>query len=334
MKEREKIVVFGGGSWGTALAVLLARKGFQVRLAVRSKGQRESMQKKKENRKYLPGIRLPMRLTVVPIEKKSFEDAMAVIFAIPSHALRDALQETYSFLPEIPFLFAIKGIEEENLAFIDEVVQDVFQEKERMAFLAGPSFALEVAKEQPTAVVVSSHTPQTAQFFQDLLSTPTFRVYTTEDVRGTLVGGAVKNVIAIAVGISDGMELGHNARAALITRGLSEIMRFGKKLGANPLTLAGLSGLGDLVLTCTGDLSRNRRLGMAIAQGKTLDEALKEIQMVAEGVKTAKALHFLAKEHKVDMPISEQVYAILYENKSPKEALDELMSRPLKAEYI
>ncbi|MGA2193563.1 MAG: NAD(P)H-dependent glycerol-3-phosphate dehydrogenase, partial [Nitrospirota bacterium] len=232
------------------------------------------------------------------------------------------------------FVSATKGIENDTLMTMGEVMEDVLPKKfhGRLAFISGPSFAKEVIKKMPTAVSVASHDPAAAKRIQEAFNTEYFRVYTNPDIMGVELGGALKNVIAIAAGCSDGLGFGHNTRAALITRGLAEIARLGMAMGANPLTFSGLSGMGDLVLTCTGELSRNRTVGYKLGQGIKLKEILDEMKMVAEGVKTTKAAYGLSKKHGVTMPITEQVYSLLYEGKGPKQVVRELMTRDLKSE--
>jgi glycerol-3-phosphate dehydrogenase (NAD(P)+) len=261
--------------------------------------------------------------------------AIAVVAVVPSHGMRQAMAEAARFIgPRVPVVSASKGIEQESLALMSDVLLQVLPEENRprLAFLGGPSFAKEVMLGQPTAVSVASLDPGVARQVQGLFATDRFRVYTTDDVVGVEVGGAVKNVIAIAAGAGDGLGFGHNTRAAIITRGLAEISRLALRKGANPLTLAGLSGLGDLVLTCTGDLSRNRTVGIELGKGRSIAEILGSMKQVAEGVKTAQSVRDLARKYGVEMPITEQVYRMLYEGQSAGDALSELMGRALRAE--
>ena len=261
--------------------------------------------------------------------------ARTVVVVVPTEGNRPLLEQLAPLVPEgVPVVSATKGIEQGTLMLVSEIFEDVFRAERHgaLTYLGGPSFAREVAAGVPTAVSVAGHDEAMRTRVQELFNTPRFRVYTTPDVIGVEVGGALKNVIAIAAGVADGMGLGHNTRAALITRGLAELSRLAMKLGADPLTLAGLSGMGDLVLPCTGDLSRNRRVGMGLGRGQKLAEILDELGMVAEGVKTAKSAHELATRRDVEMPITDEIHAILYEDKPAREALVALMTRPLKDE--
>jgi glycerol-3-phosphate dehydrogenase (NAD(P)+) len=313
----------------------VADQGHQVRLWSRRAEHASAIEAAKENLTYLPGFTLPDNLMASSSIEEVVRDAEFVISVVPTHGTREVITRSLPFLPsDIPIIAATKGIENETLLLVSDIFRDVLPKDQHrcLAFLGGPSFAKEVAAGVPTAVCVGSHDPQIGEAAQNLLSTDRFRVYTTEDVIGVELGGALKNVVAIAAGIADGLGCGHNTRAALITRGLAEIGRLASTLGANPMTLAGLSGMGDLVLTCTGDLSRNRRVGLEIGRGKKLQEVLDGMQMVAEGVRTTKSAYQLAKREGVDMPIAEQVYAMLYEDKPPVQAVANLMTRPPRAE--
>ena len=330
-----EVAVLGAGSWGTALAKHLADQGHRVRLWARRPEQAEHMQVHRENPDYLRGAELPPTLMATSDLQAALEGTSAVVVVVPTEANRSLLEQALAHVPAgAPVVSATKGIEQGTLRLVSGIFEDVFppDRHSMLTYLGGPSFAKEVALGVPTAVSVAGHDEVVRQQVQALFNTPRFRVYTTSDVIGVEVGGALKNVVAIAAGVADGMGLGHNTRAALITRGLAELSRLAMKLGADPLTLAGLSGMGDLVLTCTGDLSRNRRVGMGLGQGKSLAEILDELGMVAEGVKTAKSAHELAEREGVDMPIVREVHAILYEDKPAREALVALMTRPLKDE--
>ena len=332
----EKIAVIGGGSWGTTLAGLLAEKGHDTSLWVFEEDLAQRMQATKINDIYLPGHILPASLKVTHGLDEAVTGADIVLMVTPSHVLRGVLtQLAPSVRGDVCFVCASKGIENETLLTMHEVMEDVLPKEfhNRIACISGPSFAKEVCQKMPTAVSVACRDPQVALRVQAAFNTQYFRVYTNPDVTGVELGGALKNVIAIAAGCSDGLGFGHNTRAALITRGLSEIARLGMAMGANPLTFSGLSGMGDLVLTCTGELSRNRTVGYKLGQGRKLGEILSEMKMVAEGVKTAKAAYGLAKKYNVTMPITEQVYNLLYEDKDPKSVVRELMTRGLKSEY-
>ena len=330
-----KIAVIGAGSWGTTLADLLAKKGFEVDLWVREREVYEQIRDEKENKVFLPGIKLSDRISPT----LSFEEALSrkelVVVAVPSHVLREVLNQMKPYIKdEIPFVFATKGIENDTLMLVSEVTEDVlsWNISKYFACIAGPSFAKEVALKCPTAVTIACKDLQLGRRLQELFFTEYFRVYLINDIIGAQLGGALKNVIAIAAGASDGLNFGNNARAALITRGLAEIMRVGVAMGADPRTFFGLAGMGDLVLTCTGELSRNRAVGFKIGRGMKLKDIVSGMKMVAEGINTAKAGYALSKKMGVEMPITEQVYQILYEGKRPEDAVKELMSRKLKME--
>ncbi|MBX3247898.1 MAG: NAD(P)-dependent glycerol-3-phosphate dehydrogenase [Myxococcales bacterium] len=334
-EEKPIVAVIGAGSWGTALAKLMADQGYETRLWSRRADQAAMIEERRTNPDYLRDVPLPPPLHATSDLAAAVRDADLVIVVVPTEANRALLADLVPLVPaHVPIVSATKGIEQGSLKLVSEVFEELFpKERHRMlTYLGGPSFAHEVARGVPTAVSIAGHDEAIRQQVQRYFNTDRFRVYTTEDVTGVEVGGALKNVIAIAAGIADGMKLGHNTRAALITRGLAELSRLALTLGANPLTLAGLSGMGDLVLTCTGDLSRNRRVGMELGQGRKLPEILKDLGMVAEGVQTAKSAHELALKLDVDMPITHAVYSVLYQDKPAQVALVELMTRPLKEE--
>ncbi|ADO69912.1 NAD(P)H-dependent glycerol-3-phosphate dehydrogenase [Stigmatella aurantiaca] len=327
--------VIGSGSFGTALANSLAVNCEEVRLWGRDAGLASSINTRHENPTYLPGIPLSPRVRATLDLKEALEGAEMVLLAMPSHATRDILSRAVEFLPRhVPLLTVAKGIENETLLTMTELLEDCLPEEFHpyIAVLSGPSFARELALRSPTVVTIASHWEKVAARCQKILQTESFRSYTSNDVVGVQYGGALKNVIAIAAGIADGLGMGHNARAAIITRGLAEITRLAVRKGGNPLTLSGLSGMGDLVLTCTGELSRNRRVGMELGKGRSLAEILAEMKQVAEGVKTAKSARDLAVKLGVELPICEQVYAIAYEGKSAKAVVVELMTRQPKSE--
>ena len=329
------IGVVGAGGWGTALAKVLADNGEQVTLWCHGLASFNELAESRQNRTYLPGISLPENVAVT----RTLTDAVAgkklVICAVPSHAVREVFAGAAADIdPGSILLCGTKGLEESTLQTMAELFAEIFgtRGKERHGFLSGPTFAIEVACGLPTAVTVGAYSETVAREIQEILSTPSLRVYTSLDVVGVQIGGVVKNVIAIAAGISDGLGLGQNARAALITRGLAEITRLATRMGADSMTLAGLPGLGDLVLTCAGDLSRNRAVGLQIAAGKTLQEIIGSTRTVAEGVRNARALHDLAQQLAVEMPIVEQMYQVLYHGKKPADAVRDLMQRSLKPE--
>lgn len=332
-----KIGLVGSGSFGTALGCLLADKGYDVLVWTRSKEQAESINLHHKNNKHLSTLVLPdkMKASTQLVEVIANKDLL--LFAPPSHALSDILREVKDSIPEnIPIVSASKGIENETLRLVSDIFEEYLPEKFHpfLSFLSGPSFAKEIVQKVPTAVTIASKNQFTAKKVQEVFSFTYFRTYWTSDVVGTEIGGALKNVIAIASGVCDGMGFGQNARAALITRGLNEITRLGVKMGADPMTFLGLAGLGDLVLTCCGDLSRNRSVGIKLGQGMKLPEILKEMNEVAEGVKTSKSAYNLSKKLNIEMPIIEEVYKLLYEDKDPKEVVRYLMGRDLKKEGL
>jgi glycerol-3-phosphate dehydrogenase (NAD(P)+) len=333
-----RTAVIGAGSWGTALAKLLGEKGEQVSLWGREAAHIARLRTERENKKYLPGVFLPECVNPVADLAAAVGDAQCVVMVVPSHGLREIFAQLLEFLQENALVVsAVKGIENDTLQTMTQVMQDTLRRKGyarpvHLGVLSGPSFAAEVAKRQPTAVTVAFADREAAEKVQRLFSTSFFRCYTSSDVIGLELSAAMKNVVAIAAGICDGLGFGLNTRAALITRGLAEITRLGVRLGAHPLTFAGLGGLGDLVLTCTGDLSRNRTVGLKLGQGKTLEQALSEMTMVAEGVKTTRSCYNLARKNGVEMPILEQTYQVLYEHKDCRLAVQELFQRSLKEE--
>ena len=329
-----KIAVLGAGSWGTTLANLLAGKSVETHLWVREKELLAEMRLQSQNSWYLPGIDLHGGLQADTDLAGVVHGADMCLVVVPCQFLRQVLQQAREHLPKKPVVVcASKGIEIDSLKPMSQVVRDSLGSlNPRYAILSGPSFAREVVQGMPTAVSLGCGDKKLGRRIQDVMSTESFRVYTNEDYKGVELGGALKNIIAIAAGISDGLGFGTNARAALITRGLSEMSRLGRAMGARERTFMGLSGMGDLVLTCTGDLSRNRQVGLKLATGRKLLDILGEMKMVAEGVKTTEAVHDLGKQLGVELPITEQVHAVLYEDKEPGEAVKELMTRELKEE--
>jgi glycerol-3-phosphate dehydrogenase (NAD(P)+) len=327
-----RIGVVGGGSWGTAIAAHLVRAGHATQLWMRDAERARAIHERRENQRYLPGVVLPEGLQATTVLSEAVEGAETVFVVIPSEFCRGIYRDLRAVLPaSAAVVSATKGLELESLQRMTQVAGEELP-GHPLAVLSGPSFALEVAQGQPTAVVVACEQQAVAESLQRALSTRAFRAYTTADVIGVELAGALKNVIAIAAGIIDGLGHGHNTAAALITRGLAEVMRLTAALGGRADTLSGLAGLGDLVLTCTGSLSRNRRVGQALGRGHTLAQALQETAMVAEGVRTTLAACALAERAGVDMPISLQMKAVLYEGKPPREAVDQLMLRSLKRE--
>jgi glycerol-3-phosphate dehydrogenase (NAD(P)+) len=330
-----RTTVLGAGSWGTALASLLATKGYPVTAWDKDAGVLEDIARHHRNERYLPGIGLSTNLFSSPDIVKSLEGAELVVLAVPSHAVRPVVIEMKRHVHAgTPIVCVAKGIEQESLMTMSEVLEDVLPVPLHpyLAVLSGPSFAKEVAKGLPTAVTVAARWERVARQVQDAFHCKTFRPYTSGDVVGCEIGGCVKNVVAIAAGISDGFGFGANSLAALITRGLAEISRLAVKKGANPLTLSGLAGLGDLVLTCSSDLSRNRTVGREAAAGKKLEQIQAEIGQVAEGVRNARSTRDLAARLEVEMPITEAVYQVLYEGLDARQAVTQLMMRETKAE--
>ena len=327
----KNLAIIGGGSWGTALAIILAPRFPRVRLWAYEADLAARMRETRENDVYLPGCRLPRHVEVVDQLPAALHGAQIVLSAIPSHLVRGLYQQMLPFLNEsMVFVSATKGLENGTLLRMSEVIQEVLPA--RVAVLSGPTFALEVARFEPTALVVASTDGALAEIVQGAFSGSTFRVYANSDPIGVEIGGSVKNVIAIGAGVVHGLALGHNAMAALITRGLAEITRLAVAMGGVAQTLAGLAGLGDLVLTCSGDLSRNRMVGVELAHGRKLEEIVSSMKMVAEGVKTTNAVSDLAKRHSVEMPICEQMLQMLQFGISPREAIQRLMDRSLKGE--
>jgi glycerol-3-phosphate dehydrogenase (NAD(P)+) len=333
----KKIAIIGAGGWGTALAIVLAQESESrpIALWVRESDVLSCLQATRENAVFLPGFHVPMCVEVTGELKDALREAEIVVGAMPAAHARAMYTAALPFLrADMRFVSATKGLEPKTLLRITEVIDEVIAPrfKPHVAALSGPSFAKEVARGDPTAVVVASADRETARESQREFSGPSLRLYTNEDVIGVELGGALKNIVAIAAGVAQGLGLGHNTIAALITRGLAEMMRLGSALGARRETLAGLAGMGDLVLTCTGDLSRNRHVGIELARGKKLDEILASMRAVAEGVGTTAAARTLAHRAAVEMPITEQMFAVLHQGRSPKDALRELMERRLKAE--
>jgi glycerol-3-phosphate dehydrogenase (NAD(P)+) len=330
------IGVLGAGSWGTALALHLARAGRRPILWARSAAAAEAIDASRENALYLPGERLPPGLRVTADLEAAVRDAGVVLFVAPAQGSRAVFARAAPHLPpDADLVIASKGIEQGTLLRLSQVLASIVEggdRSPRVLALSGPSFAAEVARGDPTAVVVAGDDPAATRRVQEGLSHGTFRVYGNSDLVGVELAGALKNVIALATGIAEGIGFGANTRAALITRGLSEIARLGAALGGRPATFAGLAGVGDLILTCTGLLSRNRAVGIAVGRGRPLREVLGEMRMVAEGVATTRAAVALAERHGVDLPIARQVGEVLFADRPPRDAVQELLARPLREE--
>jgi glycerol-3-phosphate dehydrogenase (NAD(P)+) len=333
-----EIAIIGAGAWGTALAIVAGRSGrHRVRLWAHEKEVRESVNARHINDLFLDGQAIPNTVCATNDLAEALKDAEIVISVMPSHHCRRLFQAMQPLLaPEMLFVSATKGLEEGTLLRMTEVISQVLSANRvspRIGAISGPSFAVEVARGDPTAVTIAASDTELTQTVQQALGDPRFRLYTNSDVVGVELGGSLKNVIAIAAGVCDGLGLGHNSVAALITRGLAEMTRLVVACGGQPATMAGLAGLGDLVLTCTGGLSRNRGLGVELGRGRKLPEIIAGMHgMVAEGVLTTSAAVGLAKAHSVEMPITEKMHAILHEGKSPGEAIHELMTRSAKSE--
>ena len=329
----KRLAIIGGGSWGTALAIVLAPRFPELRLWVYEQDLAARMAATRENDVYLPGFQLPRHLHITSDLEVALRDAEIVLSVMPSHLVRRLYRQMASFLQEsMLFVSATKGLENGTLLRMSEVIGEVLGFSPRLAVISGPTFAKEVASFEPTALVAASTDLTTAECVQAAFSTPTFRLYSSTDPIGVEIGGSIKNVVAIGAGVLHGMGLGYNAAAALITRGLAEMTRLAVAMGGKPQTLAGLAGMGDLVLTCTGDLSRNRTVGVELAHGRKLDEITGSMKMVAEGVKTTNAAVELARRYSVEMPISEQMFQMLHSGIAPRDAIQRLMERSLKGE--
>lgn len=331
----KNLAIIGGGSWGTALSTVLAPRFDRIRLWVYEQDLAERMCSTGVNDVYLPGFQLPPNVGILNDLAAALEGAETVLGVMPSHLARPLYKQMLPHLtPAMSIVSATKGLETGTLLRVSEVIQQVLGPHfaPRIAVISGPTFAREVARGDPTALVVASADRELAETIQSTFSGPTFRLYTSSDPVGVEIGAAVKNVVAIGAGVCHGLGLGHNAVAALITRGLAEISRLAMAVGGQPKTLAGLAGLGDLVLTCTGDLSRNRHVGLELAKGRKLSEIVQSMKMVAEGVKTTAATVDLARHHSVEMPIAQQMHAMLELGRPPKEAIRQLMERTLKGE--
>lgn len=327
------ISVLGAGSWGTALAVQAARNGCQTLLWGHKQTHMSSLSKEQENKRYLPGVKLPETLTLTANLEEAANFSSVFLISVPSHAFEDTLVKLKTFLnKETKIAWATKGFNSDKGLLLNQIVEQTISSNIHTAVLSGPTFAQEVATGLPTAITIASSTPAFSSHLASILHNHRFRAYTSRDIIGVQVGGAIKNVLAIAAGIADGLGFGANTRAALITRGLQEIIRLGTKLGGQPETFMGLAGLGDLILTCTDDQSRNRRFGLALGKGKNKQQTIKEIGQEIEGISAARATYLLSVKHNIEMPITEQTYKVLYENLDPLVAVENLLTRDQKAE--
>lgn len=330
-----KVTVLGAGSWGTTLALVLLGNGHEVSLWTYKPEQAELMRERRENPEFLPGIPLPPSLRILADIEAACEGRGMIVAAVPSQFLRPVIKKiAHMDLEKTIVCNVAKGIENTTLMTMSEVLLDVLEHerKENLAILSGPSHSEEVSRQIPTAIVAASFKERTAKTVQDAFMTRYFRVYVNEDIRGVELGGALKNVIAIAAGISDGAGFGDNTKAAIMTRGIYEITRLGVKLGAQPRTFAGLSGVGDLIVTCMSRHSRNRYVGEQVGKGRKLEDVLKEMVMVAEGVATAKSVREVEKKYDIELPIMTEVYQVLFEGKDPYKATQDLMTRDAKGE--
>jgi glycerol-3-phosphate dehydrogenase (NAD(P)+) len=333
VKTMQTVSVLGAGSWGTALAVHLARTGHVVRLWGRDAALIAQLVASRENAVYLPGVTLPAGVEPCAGLRDALDSASMVVAAVPSHGLRSTLGEARAHLPPaVPIVSTVKGLEQDTLLRMSEVIAQQVDSSHPIVVLSGPSFAMEFARELPTVVSVASASRAAAEQVQHELRSRSFRLYVTHDVTGVEIGGALKNVIAIAAGVVESLGLGHNAMAALMTRGLAEISRLAIAMGGRRDTLAGLSGLGDLVLTCTGQLSRNRQVGVELGRGRSLEDILTSMRMVAEGVRTTRAALALGERHNIELPIAAQMAEVLAGRISPRAAVEELMLRPPRHE--
>lgn len=328
----QKVTILGSGSWGVALGIHLSKKGIPVDIWSNDSVQIKELSTKRESQNYLPGVKLPQNINFTGDLEGAISNADIVVIAVPSHVVREVAKRAGAYINKNQIIVNVaKGIEEGTSLTMSQVISQELPNNE-IVVLYGPSHAEEVAREIPTTIVSACRNIEIAKKIQDIFMSPNFRVYTNTDVIGVEIGGSIKNIIALCAGISDGLGFGDNTKAALMTRGLAEIGRIGVAMGANPMTFAGLSGVGDLIVTCTSMHSRNRRCGILIGQGKTLEEAQKEVFMVVEGVITTKAAHELAKKYNVSMPITEQAYQVLFNNKNPRDAVYDLMMRDKKDE--
>ena len=333
--EECPVAVLGAGAWGTALAIHIARNCFPTTLWAHSAAHVAAMQADGVNSRYIPGVSLPEELVLTSEISDALEGARLILLVVPSHAFRETLHAIKPLLKHHHQLaWATKGLELGSHKLLHQIVREELGDDFSTAVVSGPTFAAEVAQGLPGALTVASHDQHYANQVAEILRNEHFRVYTADDIVGVELGGALKNVLAIAAGIADGLGFGANTRAALITRGLHELMRLGMVLGGKPETFMGLAGLGDLILTCTDDQSRNRRFGLAVGKGENMEQAIKDIGQVVEGVKSAKEAHALAEKHNIEMPIAEQVYKVLYENEDPHDAVRDLLDREVKPENI
>ncbi|MGL4913745.1 MAG: NAD(P)H-dependent glycerol-3-phosphate dehydrogenase [Romboutsia sp.] len=323
----EKVCILGAGSWGSALGLVLAKKGYEVNMWTLNEEQAKKINRTKENIDYLPGVLFPNNITLTTSMEEAVQNSKIIVLAVPSQAIRSVSKQIKPFVKDNQILVDVaKGLEKGTGLRLSEVCEQELPNNPYVT-LSGPSHAEEVAKDIPTTVVVASSDIEIAQTVQDIFMSPKFRVYTNPDIVGVELGGALKNIIAFGAGICDGLGYGDNAKAALMTRGIHEIGKLGSAMGANSSTFSGLSGIGDLIVTCTSMHSRNRRAGILIGQGKSLEETLKEVKMVVEGITATEVAHEVAKELNIDMPITNAIYSVLHNGDNPNEVVTELMMR-------
>lgn len=335
MGKHHQITVLGAGSWGTALAILLTRNSLVTRLWTQREEQAQYLRETRCNTRYLPDIQLPAALTVTSDLESALKPATVVLLAVPSQAFAETAHKIRPFLKQTSsIVWATKGLDPDTGSLLHTVVADIISPETRVAVISGPSFAKEVAAGLPTAITVASPDIGHAEQVADLFRNPQFRVYTSQDIIGVQIGGAIKNILAIATGAADGLGFGTNTRAALMTRGLTEMMRFGVHFGGDKETFMGLTGLGDIILSCTDDQSRNRQLGLGLGRGHSIAETVASIAQEIEGIPTTKTIYQLARKHGIDMPITEQVYKVLYQQAKPKDAVNNLLSREPKPEKL
>lgn len=328
---RSKLSVIGGGSWGTALAIVMAEKGYYVHLWVFEPDLSNTINHTRENSLYLPTVKLPDGLRATNSIEEVVQDSELILFVVPSHVARSVLNQLVPVIPKnTPFIIATKGIENESLMLMSQVAEDVLplEYHAQLAVLSGPSFAKEVSSHQPTALDLASKDPELLRRVRKILTSPTFQVFPKNDPIGVQLGGAMKNILAIAVGCAEGLGLGYNTRAAIMSQGLAEMIRLGTAMGADPKTFSGLSGFGDLVLTCTGHLSRNRNVGLKLGQGMKVQDITSEMKMVAEGIKTTTAAYQIAKRFSISLPIVNEMHAVLFENRDPRQAVTNILEVP------
>lgn len=334
----KKISIIGAGSFGTAIAVVLGHSGYSITIWAREKEVVDGINQKRFNPEYISDVELPKSVNASYTIEEALEESEMVVFATPSHALREVAGKAKEFLTGEEIIVSVaKGIEQDSLMTPSQILVDVLEGavlEDQIGILTGPSHAEEVSKFKPTAITASAYSKRAARIIQETFMTPMFRVYLNHDILGAEIGGALKNIMAIAAGIIDGAELGDNAKAALMTRGLHEMKRMGCALGASQDTFSGLTGMGDLIVTCTSEHSRNRYVGYNIGRGKSLEEIKSGMNMVAEGVKTAKSVTQWSRRNNVEMPITDAVYKVLFENMDPRDAVNELMTRNAKDEIM